>query len=278
MNNPLVANTNPIVKPIESQAIEKVMIQGNLAALTPEQRVSYYKQVCETVGLNPTTQPFDYIELNGKLKLYANRAASEQLRAIHKVSVKIGSRSKDGDLCIVTASATMPDGRCDESIAAVNIAGLKGEALANAIMKCETKAKRRVTLSICSLGMLDETEVESIKAQSQTQIEAPKTETKQDEPIPDYEHFDLPHKTHDLSHERLAIDKSIVIEVGRFKGKTLDQALKEDSIEDSRGYRYSYARWLNKEFQTPGKIKEFEKYPSLIEYFRYAGQEGVFAQ
>ena len=29
-------------------------------------------------------------------------------------------------------------------------------------MKAETKAKRRVTLSICGLGMLDETEVESI--------------------------------------------------------------------------------------------------------------------
>ena len=30
------------------------------------------------------------------------------------------------------------------------------------MMKAETKAKRRVTLSICGLGMLDETEVETI--------------------------------------------------------------------------------------------------------------------
>jgi hypothetical protein len=29
-------------------------------------------------------------------------------------------------------------------------------------MKCETKAKRRVTLSFCGLGMLDESEVESV--------------------------------------------------------------------------------------------------------------------
>jgi hypothetical protein len=33
------------------------------------------------------------------------------------------------------------------------------------MMKAETKAKRRVTLSICSLGMLDESEVASIRAQ-----------------------------------------------------------------------------------------------------------------
>ena len=39
---------------------------------------------------------------------------------------------------------------------------MNGEALANAYMKAETKAKRRVTLSICGLGMLDETEVETI--------------------------------------------------------------------------------------------------------------------
>ena len=40
----------------------------------------------------------------------------------------------------------------------VSIAGLKGEALANAMMKAETKAKRRATLSICGLGWMDEVE------------------------------------------------------------------------------------------------------------------------
>jgi hypothetical protein len=45
---------------------------------------------------------------------------------------------------------------------AVSLVGLRGEALANAIMKAETKAKRRATLSICGLGFLDETEIETI--------------------------------------------------------------------------------------------------------------------
>jgi hypothetical protein len=65
------------------------------------------------------------------------------------------------DCYVVTARATTPI-RQDESIGAVNIAGLKGDVRANAMMKAETKAKRRVTLSICGLGMLDETEVDSI--------------------------------------------------------------------------------------------------------------------
>jgi len=37
-----------------------------------------------------------------------------------------------------------------------------GEALANALMKASTKAKRRLTLSLCGLGFLDETEVGTI--------------------------------------------------------------------------------------------------------------------
>jgi hypothetical protein len=57
-------------------------------------------------------------------------------------------------------------GRTDESCGVVSLKGLMGEARSNKIMCAETKAKRRVTLSICGLGWLDETEVESqIQAQ-----------------------------------------------------------------------------------------------------------------
>jgi hypothetical protein len=37
-----------------------------------------------------------------------------------------------------------------------------GDVLANALMKAETKAKRRVTLSLAGLGWLDETELDTI--------------------------------------------------------------------------------------------------------------------
>jgi hypothetical protein len=50
--------------------------------------------------------------------------------------------------------------------------GLKGDALANALMKAETKSKRRVTLSICGLGMLDETEVDTIPDARKVESEA----------------------------------------------------------------------------------------------------------
>ncbi len=144
------------------EAVEQALIGGDLKALTPAQRVALYKRVCGSMGLNELTQPFEYLHLNGKLVLYAKRNCTDQIRKAHNVSVQVTARDRHDDVYVVTARATMPGGRSDESIGAVPIAQLKGEALANALMKCETKAKRRVTLSIVGLSFLDESEVESI--------------------------------------------------------------------------------------------------------------------
>lgn len=146
----------------EADKIERVLIGGDIAQLKPEERVSYYRMVCESVGLNPLTKPFAYITLNGKLTLYALKDCTDQLRTINAISVKIVAREVVDDCFIVTADASTPTGRTDSSIGAVSIASLKGESKANAMMKAETKAKRRVTLSICGLGILDESEIESI--------------------------------------------------------------------------------------------------------------------
>lgn len=142
--------------------IEAVLVQGDIGKMQGPQRIEYYNALCNSLGLNPLTQPFEYLTLNGKVKLYAKKDCTDQLRRIYGVSVSLSNRSIMDGLCIISAIATQPGGRTDESTGAVSIAGLKGEALANAIMKAETKAKRRVTLSICGLGMLDETEVDSI--------------------------------------------------------------------------------------------------------------------
>jgi hypothetical protein len=157
---------------MNSNAIEKVLVQGDMAALTESDRIAYYSRICESLGLNPLTQPFAYIKLNGKLVLYAKRECTEQLRRIHSVSISIIARELLDDIYVVTARATLPDGRTDESIGAVALP-VGGEARANAIMKGETKAKRRVTLSICGLGLLDELEVETLRTEAVNVASAP---------------------------------------------------------------------------------------------------------
>lgn len=169
-----------------ANVIEQVIAKGDLAKLSPEERVTYYVRTCESLGLNPMTKPLAYLELDGKLVLYATRDATDQLRKINGVSVQITNRERMDDVYIVTARATTPDGRTDESTGAVSLVKadgewqsnertgkrffksngrmipLTGDAFANALMKAETKAKRRVALSICGLGILDETETDSI--------------------------------------------------------------------------------------------------------------------
>lgn len=152
--------------------MERVLMVGDLGRLQPQERARYYNAVCESVGLNPLTRPFDYIKLSGKLTLYARKDATEQLRKLHGVSIANVDVQYTDDLVIVSTTATDGNGRSDSDVGAVTIGNLRGDQRANAIMKAVTKAKRRVTLSICGLGWLDETEIETIPTASAVNIDA----------------------------------------------------------------------------------------------------------
>jgi hypothetical protein len=160
MEESTAVTTSP--QPLPPEVVEKVVIGGDLAGLNAAQRAEYYSAVCRSLGLNPLTKPFEYLNLNGKLRLYALRDCADQLRRLHGISIYIANRERLSDIYIVTARAKDRQGREDESTGAVTVGNLKGDALANALMKAETKAKRRVTLSIAGLGWLDETELETI--------------------------------------------------------------------------------------------------------------------
>lgn len=153
---------NQMVTTPEAQAgalaLEKLILGGDLSLLQPLEKVEFYKNACATQGLNPLTRPFIFMKAkDGKEFLYCGKDGSEQLRELHKISLKVVNREIQGDLFIVTVQATNKHGRVDESIGVKSIKGLAGENHANAIMVAETKAKRRVTLSICGLGFLDMT-------------------------------------------------------------------------------------------------------------------------
>ena len=118
--------------------------------------------MCDRMKLDPATRPFEYIELNGKLVLYARKSCAEQLRRVHGISVTECIPLQVGEVYVVTVKVQNSKGRTDTATGAVTIGHLKGDKLCNAMMKAETKAKRRATLSICALGMLDETEIETV--------------------------------------------------------------------------------------------------------------------
>lgn len=144
-----------------AEIMERVLLAGDLSKLSADERTRYFMATCSSLGLNPLTKPLDYIRLSGREVLYATKGCADQLRKIHRISLEITDRKISGDLMVVTVRATTPDGRVDEDMGVIPIKGLQGEALSNAMLKAVSKGKRRVTLSICGLGMLDESEIRS---------------------------------------------------------------------------------------------------------------------
>lgn len=147
---------------LDPKVIESIVTRGDLSALSEGQLVSYYNYRCGQVGLDPSAKPFDLLVLNGKKVLYANAGATQQLSSVHGLSTAITLRERIESIYCVSARVTGKDGRSTENQGAVDIANLSGEKLANAIMKATTKAIRRTVLAHCGLGMLDETEIETI--------------------------------------------------------------------------------------------------------------------
>jgi hypothetical protein len=139
-----------------------IVLRGDLSGLNEDQKKQYYLYRCKQVGLDPAAKPFDLLTLNGKQILYANASATQQLCALHKLSTQITHRERVDGIYLVSVRVTGSDGRVSENQGAVDVGNLVGERLANAILKATTKAIRRSVLAHCGLGMLDETEVETI--------------------------------------------------------------------------------------------------------------------
>ena len=182
MNNAVAASIN------EQQAaalFETLVVNGDLSKLTQEQRIQYYKLICERVGLDPVQKPFDLINLSGKLTLYANKTCAAQLTSIRGLRVSIVSREVVGDQYVVTARCETPTGGYSEDIGAVTIGGLRGDAASNAMKKAATQAKRRAILSACGLGMLDETEVTQVHGAERVELPpiTPPNTPEQDEAV-----------------------------------------------------------------------------------------------
>jgi hypothetical protein len=221
------------------EIIERVVMLGDLKQLKPEERVDYYSQVCRSLGLNPLTRPLEYITLNGKLTLYARKDCTEQLRKLHRVSIyKLETNERDG---VFEAMAYARSGdREDIDFGAASIKGLTGDALVNAKLTAITKAKRRVTLSICGLGFLDETEIETIPAAS-TFESVPAVE----ETVPMITR-DQRKKLNDfiggLKMKFKLTNEELQDRMNRAVGVTSCNALTEEQAEEMIGV---YAVWLN---------------------------------
>lgn len=152
--------------------IDKVNSKG-LGVLNSNEYAAYYRHVCELYGLEPSLQPLERIKFRGgKDTLYATRKASEYLIKKHKLTVRIIDERQYGEAIKVTARIKNPEtGQFIDSWGAAVLC--KGNELENAILKAHTKAVRRGVLTLCGLGMLDESETENIPTEPIKQAAPP---------------------------------------------------------------------------------------------------------
>lgn len=235
---------NPAMMDRETALVlEKVSAGYDLEKLSAQERNIYYRARCDAAGLDPRTQPFQFIKLNGRLVLYATKAATDQLVAANKLSVTLVEETRQSGLFQVKARVTFPDGRQVEDLAAVWIEGLQGEALANALMKASTKAKRRTVLSACGLGMLDETELESIPMTAREPV-AVDQETGE---------VQMPHPPSEIDHAPV-LPQPDKTAVNRRMFAVAAKVLKEVGITETRDIGAALDRWV--EAKTDGASRK----------------------
>lgn len=171
----------------EDNALE-FLATRDLNLLKPEERPIYLINLHKAMGISPWIRAFDFLNLDGKTILYANRTAADQLakqadlssEVVYAGPLRLGDKTFE-ELFTVELRISMPDpiniGRTLRSIVSVGAVAVgsrvkgkdgdtvtlsQGDALANAYMKAYTKAWRRGVLQIMGCGMVDESETDTI--------------------------------------------------------------------------------------------------------------------
>ena len=147
----------------EIDSILQKVVLGDLSALTTEERQKYYIFMAKKFGLDPETKPFDYLLLDGRLVLYATRNCTDQLRLKNSITTKSIQINFHDNIVYAIVCIQDKNGREEYGVGSEMLEANDRLTKSDKIMMAETKAKRRATISMLALGMLDETEITSIK-------------------------------------------------------------------------------------------------------------------
>lgn len=211
-----------------ARLVESIVAHGDISGLGPAERAQYYIAQCARLGLDAHTQPFAFLKFQGKEVLYPTRGATDQLARIHAVSREIIDGPKLMDLggikCLFAVCRATYKGRTETAVAT-----LPASDPIMGLMKVETKAKRRATLSILGLGMLDEMEVESLPATEITRTPnpqlAPPTPFEQMSAAADLRDVADCYRTHRASVDREALATAAVARLEALGTKNAKNAL-----------------------------------------------------
>lgn len=140
----------------QNAGVVALITKGDLNGLSNEQVMQVYIARCDALGVDARTQPFDIITFQGKKVLYPNARLADQLISQYGLSVEKTKEETTPEGIRVVEVRVTNGVRTVVASAALSIKGVQGQDLANAWMKCETKATRRGVLRFCGLGAMPE--------------------------------------------------------------------------------------------------------------------------
>lgn len=159
---------------LDAQLAKEILFQvvtgGDTSAMTVDQKLEYYRVMCNKVDIDPALTPFIFIKTKNGERLYASKSLTNQLGMKKMVSCTNTKQEMISGIFVANYRATTPDGRVTDEVGAVSVDGIVKDDLANCIMKAHSKAKRRAVLSHCGLGMLSEDETDTMGGAQATYV------------------------------------------------------------------------------------------------------------
>ena len=142
------------------------LLNGDLSGLTPEEQTAYYLERCRSIGVDPASQPFLFMQTKpgrdgeqAKTILYVTRSATDQIGKREGLTETIVSKELLGGIAIVVVRVT--DGtRIVENIGA---ASFRFDYQAgDAIKRATTQGYRRAIIQFAGVGAVSEEDIDDI--------------------------------------------------------------------------------------------------------------------
>jgi hypothetical protein len=171
MSNELVPSKSAAMTvSMETAAVKEYFRSGNVAAMTDDERDYVRVKLCQKYDLDPILRPFDLISFNGGMKFYMTASATNQLANAKSLTREVLLLEVNAEQMLARCTVKVSDtnGRAETANAFIAVSKflaptkenpvprkvlMDGEDLANALLKLETKAKRRATMSF--FGVMD---------------------------------------------------------------------------------------------------------------------------
>lgn len=155
---------------------QAVAANRDTAGLRPEHRGALLNELARALKLNPLTKPVIFLKTGQGESIYVTRQGADQIAARLKLNREViegpdARKIGNIEVAFCRVRVTAPDGRSETSTATLAFSDP-----AMILMKVETKAKRRATLSIAGLGMLSEEDAEEMGIDATIDRTAPASE------------------------------------------------------------------------------------------------------